>query len=113
MVCWFQTVRSTATPSNLTELKYGSHSEPHVVSIFLDVKTSSAVRLTNAKYNRSLKDASKITFYHDADDDVPLPPSGMQPASSNAFYVLLNSRWQSASFVAGARCSGRPIKPSA
>ncbi|KAG1893833.1 uncharacterized protein F5891DRAFT_985469 [Suillus fuscotomentosus] len=50
-------------------------SEPHVVSIFSDVKMSSAVRLTNAKYNRSLKDASEITFYHDADNDIPLPPS--------------------------------------
>ncbi|KAG2358440.1 hypothetical protein BDR07DRAFT_1611930, partial [Suillus spraguei] len=33
----------------------------------------------------SLKDASEIAFYHDADDDIPLPPSGTQPALSNAF----------------------------
>ncbi|KAG2158615.1 uncharacterized protein EDB93DRAFT_1245838 [Suillus bovinus] len=108
---------------------------------FSDAKMSPAARPTNAKHSESqlqlgdishycstmtgfnpsacradgsLKDPSEITFYHDADnDDIPLPPSGMQPASSNAFSVLLNSGWQVATFVAGARRSGRPAKPSA
>jgi len=52
----------------------------------------------------TLKDAFEITFYHDIDDNVPLPPSTSDTLSafSNAFTVLLNAEQQPANFIGGS-----------
>ncbi|KAG1793470.1 uncharacterized protein HD556DRAFT_1308608 [Suillus plorans] len=70
----------------------------------------------------TLKDASKITFYNDPDDDVPLPPvpsndpddnvPSTEP-KKNAFSVLLKTGHTPATVTAGSRRSGCPSKPSA
>ncbi|KAG1831091.1 hypothetical protein EV424DRAFT_1343216 [Suillus variegatus] len=53
--------------------------------------------------NGILKDASKIEWYHDPDDDMPISP---HPESSS-------KALPPGPLVAGSRRSGQPIKPSA
>ncbi|KAG2057663.1 hypothetical protein BDR06DRAFT_1004817 [Suillus hirtellus] len=72
--------------------------------------------------NGTLKDAFKIMFYNNSDDDVPLPPV---PSNSpddnvpstelkkNAFSVLLKTRHMPATVTAGSWHSGRLSKPLA
>ncbi|KAG1764857.1 hypothetical protein EV702DRAFT_1051228 [Suillus placidus] len=67
-------------------------------------------------------DASKIMFYNDPDDNVPLPPVPSNDTDDNvpstepkknAFSVLLKTAHTPATVTAGSRRSGRPSKPSA
>ncbi|KAG2749562.1 hypothetical protein P692DRAFT_20708651, partial [Suillus brevipes Sb2] len=53
--------------------------------------------------NGTLKDASEIVWFHDADDSMPISP---HPESSS-------KALPSDAFIAGSRRSGRPTKPSA
>ena len=75
--------------------------------------------------NGALKHASQIQFYFDADSDIPMAgPPARPPALSNSTSSLSQARLDGfvringsdktpASFVAGARRSGRAVKPSA
>ena len=74
--------------------------------------------------NGGLKPASTITWFNDADDDIPMatvsPPvtassssSSLAQSTLNNFVHLTSSGKVPTSLVAGARRSGRAIKPSA
>ncbi|KAG1747755.1 uncharacterized protein EDB91DRAFT_1079482 [Suillus paluster] len=65
-----------------------------------------------------LKDASEIEFFHDVDDNVPIPSSAPAPHASSSrntldtFVQLSCSGHAPVSVIAGAHCSGHTSKPS-
>lgn len=68
--------------------------------------------------NGILKDASKIEWYHDPDDDMPISPhpessSKALPPGPRTLDSFVGSHRMPATVVAGSRRSGQPIKPSA
>ncbi|KAG1839857.1 hypothetical protein C8R48DRAFT_679729 [Suillus tomentosus] len=68
--------------------------------------------------NGILKDASKIEWYHDPDDDMPISPhpeplSKALPPGTCTLDSFVGSHRMPATVVAGSCRSGWPIKPSA
>ncbi|KAG1798503.1 uncharacterized protein HD556DRAFT_1305965 [Suillus plorans] len=68
--------------------------------------------------NGILKDASKIEWYHDPDNDMPILPhpessSEALPPGPHTLDSFIGSHRMPATVVAGSHRSGRPIKPSA
>jgi hypothetical protein len=72
--------------------------------------------------NGTLKDASEIVWFHDADDSMPISPhpessSKALPSDGGPSHRTLDNflgqNRMPAAFIAGSRRSGRPTKPSA
>lgn len=59
--------------------------------------------------NGALKDASKIQWFNDVDDDTPITP----PPAKDLLTVLMQGGRQPVSIKGGTRHSSHPFKPSA
>ncbi|TFK36076.1 hypothetical protein BDQ12DRAFT_725378 [Crucibulum laeve] len=66
----------------------------------------------------SLKDVSKILWFNDKDEDMPLhaAPSASTSTSTSAapptLHPLFSSQTPAAAFITGSHCSKRPAHPS-